>query len=318
MSFTVFIETGLHAGAVQRLGPGLYTVGSELSADIVLSDPDVQSIHVILEVDDAGLRLEPAKGTVIVDGETAPLEPGDERALRLPSKFHIGATTMSVRAPKDAVKTRHRKRLAIGAMAAAVIGVIGLHTLKPLTGNFAASSGPAIEAAPGAPAAGTLDAGMGEASKSSPPATELATSDQAAATSKSQPGVTVDIAAAKLRGRLAAASLDAIDVMVRNDHLVAEGSVEPEKMADWRTVQIWFDSDYGHLVPLVPNIAAAEKIEPPKLSIEAIWTGDTPYLMAGGRRYVEGVKIGDGWLIERIQPEEIVLRRGDQTYSITL
>ncbi|MGI9492621.1 MAG: FHA domain-containing protein, partial [Geminicoccaceae bacterium] len=128
MSFTVFIETGLHAGAVQRLEPGLYTIGSEPDSDIVLSDPDVEPVHAILEFDEAGLRLEPARGKVSVHGETGQLEPGDERYLSLPAGFSIGDTAISIRAPKDAVRTRNRQRYAIGAMAAAVVGIIGLYT----------------------------------------------------------------------------------------------------------------------------------------------------------------------------------------------
>lgn len=316
MSFTIFIEEGLHAGAVQRLGPGIYTIGSELDSDIVLTDPDVEPVHVILEFDDTGLRLEPAKGAVSVEGETGRLEPGDERYLSLPAKFHLGDAAISIRAPKDAVRNRHRKRLAVGAMAASVLFVLGLYVVGPLTGSF--SGDPVMDETKAKP----LTA-MNEIAQSRLPATTTSTAGVAPATAnrtddKTEPAVTVDMAAAGLRDKLAAATLDAVDVIIKKDHLVAKGAIDPEKMADWQTVQMWFDGEYGRHVPLMPSVEASEEVEPPKLAIEAVWAGDGPYLMAGGRRYFEGTDIGGGWRIDVIRAEQITLRRGDQTYAITL
>ncbi len=319
MSFTVFIEKGLHAGAVQRMEPGLYTIGSDLSADIMLSDPDVLPIHVVLEMDEQGLRLEPAKGSVAIDGETAPLEPGDERSLSLPATFHIGDAVISIRAPKDAAKSRQRKRMALTTMAMMVLGVAGLYIYGPLAG----SSPPPPGSTPATGAA--LDGsetivGRANAEPLPRPSTHDAAETEAPPPQEivPEPVITVDMAAAELRGRLASVSLDAIDVMVKKDHLVAEGTAEPLQMRDWQAVQIWFDGAFGRDVPLVPRIDVAEKAEPPELAIEAVWAGQTPYLVAGGQRYFEGKNIGDGWTIEQIKAEQIILRRGDQTFSITL
>lgn len=314
--FTVFIETGLHAGAVQRLEPGLYTIGSELDSDIVLSDPDVESVHAILEFDESGLRLEPAKGKVSVHGETGQLEPGDERYLSLPAGFSIGDTAISIRAPKDVVRTRNRQRYAIGAMAAAVIGVVGLYTVGPLSDTFSpAPPGQMADDKLGPAATETAD------SRSIPAPSALDAEDAGsplATGPDSDPAVTGDMAAAALRDQLTEASLSSIDVIVKKDHLVAKGTADPEQMSDWQSIQMWFDGEYGRDVSLVPDVAAAEEVEPPQLAIEAIWAGDDPYIMAGGRRYFEGARIGDGWAIEQIRPEQITLRRGDQSFSITL
>ncbi len=316
MSLTVFIESGLHAGAVQRMEPGLYTIGSDLSADIVLSDADVLPVHVILELDEQGLRLEPAKGSVAVDGETGALEPGDERSLRLPATFRIGDAAISIRAPKDAAKSHRQRRLAFTAMALMIIGVAGLYTYGPLAGSFSSPPGTAGAVLDGSEAIVAKANAEPLPLPSTPVAAEAPPS--AALELASEPVITVDMAAAELRGRLASVSLDAIDVMIKKDHLVAKGTAEPEQMRDWQAVQIWFDGAFGRDVPLVPDIETAEKAEPPKLAIEAIFAGRTPYLMAGGQRYFEGKNIGDGWTIEQIKSEKITLRRGDQTFSITL
>lgn len=319
MSFTVFIESGLHAGAVQRLEPGLYTIGSELDSDIVLTDGNVESVHAIMEFDEQGLRLEPAKGAVAVDGESDQLRPGDERYLSLPAKFSIGETLISVRAPKDAIRSRHHKRLVIGTIAAAFIGIVGLYTFGPLSGSTSST----LEVA----SSTTTFDGTSQNDVTQPPPLPTQPQQVAANTTNDtaplpkvapDPLISVDMAAAELRNKLAEASLDGINVIVKKDHLVAKGAADEEKMADWQTVQVWYDGEIGHLVSLVSNVETAAKIEPPKLAIEAIWTGERPYLMAGGQRYFEGASLGDGWEIEQIETEQITIRRGDQIFSITL
>jgi len=324
LSFTVFIETGLHAGAVQRLEPGLYTIGSELDSDIVLSDPDVKAVHAILEFDEAGLRLEPAKGSVFVHGETGLLEPGDERYLSLPTEFSIADTKISVRAPKDAVRARNRQRYAIAGMAAAVLFVVGLYVVGPLSSSF--STAPPNSISDDATPTTRTEASVAEPSiaqeeRTSAPSTtspDNSSPSQPPADPEADPAVSVDMAAAALRDRLAEQALESVDVIVRQDHLVAQGTAKPEQMGDWQKVQMWFDGEYGRDVSLIPDVSPAEEVEPPKLAIEAIWAGDDPYIMAGGRRYFEGASIGDGWTVEQIRPEQITLRRGDQSFSITL
>jgi hypothetical protein len=315
-AFTLLIESGLHAGVVQRLTPGIYTLGSELEADIVLSDAAVQPLHLMLELDRHGLRLEPLKGSVTIDGESASLEPGGERHLALPAAFTVGDARIQVTAPADLVRDTKRKRMAAAAMGLAVVGVVGLYTFGPLadavtvadptTMAMTDQTGP-TRSDDGMMATAALDQGDN--------VLEAPTQDVAAA---HIPKVDMDQAAAQLRERLAAASLADIDVIHAGDRLIAKGSAEPSKMSDWQSVQMWFDGAFAGDVLLVANVEPAEKEEPPKLAIEAVWTGDEPYLMAGGRRFYQGASVGDGWTVERIGTDEIILRRGDQSFSLTL
>lgn len=311
-AFTLFIESGLHAGVVQRFAPGMYTIGSELESDVVLSDPGVASIHVILEMDHNGLRLEPLKGSVTVDSEVEPLEPGAERHLALPTTFQIGTTRISVKAPHDAVRNQKRMRVAVAATSAVIVTVFGLYTFGPM----ASSVGPSKRSVE-SELAPDLATGVDEtaAGRSGGPATPSLAED---ADTTAAVDVTLDDVASELRGRLQEASLDSIDLVLAGDRLLAQGTAEPDKMTEWQSVQMWFDTEYGRKFLLVSEVTAAEKQEPPKLAIEAVWVGDKPYLMAGGRRFHEGDAIGEGWKIERIVADEIKLRRGDQLFSLTL
>ncbi|MGI9498677.1 MAG: SctD/MshK family protein, partial [Geminicoccaceae bacterium] len=78
------------------------------------------------------------------------------------------------------------------------------------------------------------------------------------------------------------------------------------------------DGAFGQDFLLVADVEPAEKETPPKLAIEAVWAGDDPYLVAGGRRFFVGAAIGDGWTIGRIGAGEITFKRGDRSFSLTL
>ncbi len=315
--FTLFIQSGLHAGTVQRLAPGIYTVGSELEADIILSDKDIEAVHLIVELDRGGLRLEPLQGALAIDGESASLEPGGERHLAFPAGFSVGGTSIRITAPKDALQARRRMRTVVVAAAIAFAAIVGFQTLTPLAGDpgesQAGSLMPPSEPMVDQPAGDAAQAGMTVDMKDNEDA-HAGGEDLAVAA----PGVTLDQAAAALRERLTADGLADITVKTAVDRIVARGQAEPARMGDWQDIRIWFDGAFGQDVLLVAEIEPAKQETPPNLAIEAIWSGEDPYLIAGGQRFTVGAHVGDGWTIDRIEAEEITLKRGDKSFSLTL
>lgn len=318
-AFTLFVETGLHAGTVQRLSPGMHTLGSELDADIVLSDLDVKAIHLIIELDHRGLRLEPLQGAIAIDGEGSDLEPGGERHLPFPAAFSIGSITIKVAAPTDRVQTRRRVRAAALLTGTALLALVGFQVIDPV--GRAASDEPVSPLA-AAKLAGEPEIDDGLATPGTPGITAKKASDTEPPENdqlvKTVPEVTLDDAAAALRARLEADGLRHIEVKTAVDRLLVRGEAEPERMADWRTIRVWFDSTFGQDVLLVAAVDPVENRKPPALAIEAVWSGDDPYLIAGGKRFFLGAAIGDGWTIERIDAVEITFRRGNRTFSLTL
>ena len=318
-TFTIFIETGLHAGTVQRLTPGLYTVGSELDADIILSDPDVKPIHLVLELDQSGIRLEPLQGGLTIHGEQAVLEPGGERFVSAPLTFAIGDTTINVSAPADVVKSRRRTRVLVGVAAMLIAVVMGFQVIGAF--NAPDLGVPPTMADVDAEARRSLGPDSNNASASR---TINALEEQRRLASASDdialtlPDVTLDQAAVELQDRLAAADLAEINVRTAGDRIVVRGEAEPERMTDWQQVRIWFDGTFSRDILLDAIVEPAVAAEPPKLAIEAIWSGDKPYLIAGGKRFFVGHQIGDGWMIEHIAANEIVFKRGDKSFSLAL
>ena len=307
-AFTLFIETGLHAGTVQRLAPGIYTLGSELEADIILSDDDIKAVHLLIEFDRRGLRLEPLQGSIAIDGESVDLEPGDERYLSSPVSFAIGAVTIKITAPKDVAKAKRRMRAAVVALGLTALAVFGFQLFGSHQGVHA-------------PPLALVQEPALEADRAPKEMVDGRAVDETVATTPAlapAPEFTLDQAATALRERLAAGDFTDIEVKTAVDRIVVRGEAEPLRMDDWQSIRIWFDGAFGRDYLLQAEVEPAEKATPPKLAIEAVWVGDDPYLVAGGRRFFVGAPIGDGWTIGRIGAGEIVFKRDGKSFSLTL
>ena len=313
--FTLFIETGLHAGTVQRLAPGNYTVGSELEADIILSDKDIEAVHLIVELDRQGLRLEPLQGAIAVDGEHVSLEPGGERHLAFPVRFSIGGTSIKITAPKDAVESRRRMRRALVATGVAFLTVVGFQLVDPLGGAPGQKTASAL---PQEPQIGQAVGDEGTVGMKADSDGKEGRSPNDENTAVTLPTVTLDQAAAALRERLAANDFRDVEVKTAVDRIIVRGEAEPVRMGEWQDIRIWFDGAFGRDFLLVAKVEPAEKETPPSLAIEAVWSGDDPYLIAGGQRFAVGAHVGDGWMIDRIGTDEIMFKRGDRSFSLTL
>jgi len=314
--FTLFIESGLHGGTVQRLASGLYTLGSGLEADIVLADAGIDAVHLIIELDQRGLRVEPLQGALVIDGEQGVLEPGGERLLGFPAVVVLGDVRIRITAPVDRMRAGRRVRVAGMATGCVLLLGLGLQLVGPL----------AVSARDRVP---IVDEIAADEVETAPPIEDMAEAKPAGRTGSEpasealikpeiEPEVTLDQAATSLRRRLAEAKLVDIEVQTAVDRLIVRGELAPERMADWQAVRYGFDTSFGQKFLLVASIEAAEPAAPPDLAIEAIWSGDEPFLIAGGERFVVGAAVGDGWVIERIGPAAITFKRGDKIFSLTL
>ena len=100
--------------------------------------------------------------------------------------------------------------------------------------------------------------------------------------------------------------------------MVAEGQVPGPDLARWAEHQLWFDGRYKGALSLVNRVREAAPGERPTLQLRAVSTGQVPYLIvANGDRYVESAVV-DGWTIEQISPDKIVLSRNGRRVELIL
>lgn len=131
---------------------------------------------------------------------------------------------------------------------------------------------------------------------------------------------TLDGAAQDLRGRLAQVGLgESLVVTLGEGTVVAAGEIKPEMEASWQAAHGWFDQRFGGQIPLDTRVTVRGEVQGPALSIRAVWTGDSPYIVAGnGQRYSEGSVLDSGWRIVRIGRDSIELSRNGDTLRLSL
>lgn len=277
--WVVLVTSGPNKGAAVPLGHGTFRLGAGLSNDIVLADPAMADEQVLLSFDASGAHVTALAPGLSIDAKS--MQPGRSVTVKDGASIHAGDTALQLRGPP-----RPRRRtgwLLVTVPLLLLLGVGG----TALVGVASPSRG---DAAPprSAPAITTT----------AYPATE---------------------AADALRERLQQAGLaEQINLTASSGAVVAEGSLPGPGLARWAEQQLWFDGRYKGALSLISRVREASSAERPNLQLRAVSTGRVPYLIvANGDRYVEGAVV-DGWTIDQISAEKIVLSRNGRRVELAL
>lgn len=294
-SVTLFVLEGPNAGTVQKLAPAAYRVGSGLDSDIVLADETLAPVHALIDIGRHRVRIEPLAGAVAVPGRAEVTEPGGALTLPLPAELTLGSSRIVVRSPVEATIGGSRLRAVTVTIALLVI-LGGLSGIALSSGG--GSDGPT--------------AGQAEAPEAGKPAV------QTAALAPVVPRQQTPQEA--LQARIEAAHLDGVTLAVKGSRIVASGRLSPADMAQWREIQAWFDRTFASSALLASEVATGAGSGAPELVIQAVWTGDNPYLITHtGSKYFEGADLGGGWSVDKIRADAVTLRsRAGQTFVMVL
>ncbi|AZO22750.1 MULTISPECIES: EscD/YscD/HrpQ family type III secretion system periplasmic domain-containing protein [unclassified Mesorhizobium] len=292
---------GFHAGAELSLAEPLYTVGSSTESDIVLTDAGIAPIHVRLRRKGSQIEIEAVGGDVtLATGET--LHEGQGSRCRLPVEITVGEARILLTDPRrtpDRWSVSNRPFLAAGAAVFAVFAVsiaaIGFSFAKPDIAERASAPGGEVTRV-----AFAGDAGQRVMDDSS--SEEM----QNAAEAENQ-----------LKQRLEQSGISTLTVERSPGRLVVSGLIPDDKNGAWTETQSWFDQAFGARTPLVSNVMIGNAEQPPRLTLQAIWYGARPYVIAAdGARYHEGAFTNDGWTIKHIGETELVLTKGGATVAL--
>ncbi|RWM11451.1 MAG: hypothetical protein EOR71_02010 [Mesorhizobium sp.] len=289
---------GFHAGAELSLAEPLYTVGSSTESDIVLTDAGIAPIHVRLRRKGSQIEIEAVGGDVtLATGET--LREGQGSRCRLPVGIAVGEARILLTDPRrtpDRRSVSHRPFLAAGAAVFAVFAV-------SIAANGFSFAKPDVASVPGGEmtrVAFAGDAGQDVMDDSS--SEEM----QNAAEAENQ-----------LKQRLEQSGISTLTVERSPGRLVVSGLIPDDKNGAWTETQSWFDQAYGARTPLVSNVMIGNAEQAPRLTLQAIWYGTRPYVIAAdGARYHEGAFTNDGWTIKHIGETELVLTKGGATVAL--
>lgn len=300
-SIALSVTHGFHAGAELNLIESQYTVGSSTESDIVLRDDGIAPIHARLRRKGGQIEIEAVGGDVtLASGET--IHEGHGSRCRLPVRISVGDAHIRLVGPERPASrwsVSNRPLLIAGSVFFAVFAVSvaanGLSFTKPDGGGESASPGSKFTKV-----AYAGEAGQDVLDDSSP------AQIQSAAEAESQ-----------LRLRLEQGGISTLAVERSPGRLLVSGMIPNEKSGVWTETQSWFDQAYGAHIPLVSNVMIGNAEQAPRLTLQAIWYGERPYVIAAdGARYHEGAFTNDGWTIKQIGEAELLLTKGGATVAL--
>ena len=287
---------GLHDGVRVMLESGTYRIGCTAEADIVLRDPGVMPGHAVLGVERGNIRLEATGDDVGVGTRT--VMKGHGCRLRLPLELSIGEASLRL----SLVETRSagRSRLAIAGIAVASVCAVALIALGFLREEGMAGVGPTPAPAPTRVASSDPTAGL--------PAPEHDEHEQIADPTmleRIRQELTAHIKDAKIR---------TLRVTIADGGLAVAGILGTRDRTSWSDVQYWFDQTYQGRAALTTNFTESK---PPNLQLRAVWFGERPYVItAQGQHFNQGAILDDGWIIQEIGQDHLVLAKDGDTQSL--
>lgn len=280
------IEEGLHEGARLTLESGSYRIGSASDCDIILHDDGVATQHALLRVIAGELRLEAVGGAVALDPERRRLLPaGSGVKPMLPATIWIGRARLRLTGRGGAARLGMRGAAIAASGLLLVAGAFVVHAVTP----------PPAAVSPAVAEAGGSSAVIARA-----------------------PGGQVSDAAAQLRRMLAAAGLSGVAVTASGERVLATGTIEPGQAQAWTAAQQAFDAAHGGRLQLGSEVRVAHRQDGPKVSLQAVWLGEQPYVLtADGGRHHQGAFLDDGWTIRSITKEGVTFVRGERNVTLT-
>jgi hypothetical protein len=287
---------GLHDGVRVMLESGTYRIGSTAEADIVLRDPGVMPGHAVLGVERGNIRLEATGDDVGVGTRT--VMKGHGCRLRLPLELSIGEASLRL----SLVETRSagRSRLAIAGIAVVSVCAVALIALGFLREEGVAGVGPTPAPAPTRVA-------------SSDPAAGLPTSERDEREQIADPTMLERIRQ-ELTAHIKDAKVRNLRVTIADGGLAVGGILGTRDRTSWSDVQYWFDQTYQGRVALTTNFTESK---PPNLQLRAVWFGERPYVItAQGQHFNQGAILDDGWTIQEIGQDHLVLAKDGDTQSL--
>lgn len=300
---TLTVTAGLHHGATMDLGEPTCRIGSDETADILLGDPGVAPEHLVLRFHGRQMAVEAIGGDVVVNDRV--VHQGTGQRGELPAELRFQGVSLALSRPPvpsmipalpklPALPPRWRTSLNRGATLTALVATLGVLAVYEFIDVNQA----------GANIGGYTTASLDPQALDG--AHRLMSGDR--------PGP-----AEALRRQLSEAGLDSLSVTDHGGYLSVSGQYAAAQSEAWDQTQRWFDQHYGSHQVLLNDAKARQDAARPDLKLQAVWLGDSPYVIdRRGKRLYPGAALESGWVISAIQPDRIMLSRGDDQFALTL
>ena len=293
------VDSGRHRSAAVPVSLGETTGGSDVSNAVVVSD-HAAPVGFKLMWDGRTLALSAVDAEVHIDGKV--LRHGQDCPVKRSASFMSGGIAFRLDLPSKFRPASDRSRQRSGSFAA---GVACSMALVVTGGLIAAPSRPPPTRLPATSTVSQDTTGPIPAKVEGAVAVERA---NLAGGSKALLG--------NLRRQLASAGLDAVVIDLQPDGAVAaNGRIVPSKGEAWHAAVRWFDTVARGQAVLVDHVEISAAAA--ALQVQAVYTGSIPYVIDGeGEKLFVGSSLPDGSVIQKIESQRILVKRGDQMAAV--
>ncbi|MGF1276557.1 SctD/MshK family protein [Acetobacter pasteurianus] len=271
------IESGPQKGCSLALQTGVFSVGKSLDNDAVIADQTLSDKHFQIQTTLFGIELKVLHGTVILpSGQT--ISDNQSYSSRKNIAFSAGNTDFSLILPK-------KRKIWLYGLSALLLLLLGAFSVWHL--SIRTSYHQQLSALP-------------------PPNNHKSASDDVVSMQKA------------LQAKLTNAHLETLTVSTTADGAISvTGLLQPEQSDAWSATKLWFDQTYGTRNILLDHTFFPKNAMRSPVQIAAVALGAQPYVLdTNGARLPPGSTVEDGWIIDQILPDKILLHRGSEHLAV--
>jgi hypothetical protein len=279
---------GVHSGASLPLAKGSYLIGSAADCDLMLSDRDVSEHHVRLQFAGSEVMIEAIGADAIVDDTTVPV--GHGLQMKTPVTVSLGSARLSLSEPARVLSGSKGQRPARTTWMLGGVAAFSLLTIA------------------------AVQAGVADVDRS----LAIANFNEEAVTTGDVPPSlpSAESVSSALATKLVAAGLRDLRVQADGTRFSVSGAVDEEGRKSWNDVQSWFDRTYGTSYVMTSKVGEAIPKTAPKFEFEAVWFGETPYVIHDGTRLYKGASLDGGWYIKDIRDGSLTVARQREEFIL--
>lgn len=273
----LIIENGPQAGCSLAVQTGDFFVGKSLNNDAIIADQNLSDTHFVIRITATGVKLTAQGGNIhLASGHI--LQQNTSKKFYKTIRFCSGSTRFKLVVP---TKTRLHAAWYGGSILLSLIlaGILSIYVRH-----------------------------MHHSAVSKLPPFAATTS----------PTHTSNAMLAALEDKLLTEHLNNIIISRGADGvLIATGAEQAEQKDIWAAVKLWFDTTYGTETVLLDRVSFLHATTHSPLQIAGVALGNTPYVLdTAGRRLPCGSTVEDGWIIDHILTDRILLHRGAEHLTV--
>ena len=286
--YALSVLSGPHCGAHLKLSGQNITISGADDSDYILSEFQSGALQVVFDKNRVRIRFKPVSvgAKISINGTRGLGEKTSSIPLPCLVELPEGTRLHLWKIPQRSVSTIKRWVLTVGVVMIAFLSA-AMYVSKALAPNSAID---AIASAETDNVEKVVDTFMA-------PAAPIPVTPQPSALE----------VVSELELYADSVDLASLIIMAEEGIIRISGDIRPDQERAWFDFRQRAETSFG--IPIVSTVKVAEFNAP--LAVTSVWVGDAPFVVTrDGRRHMIGDLVGDGWVIDTITLDAVLLVRG--------